>query len=232
MFELAYSCGLRAEEIVSVDLGDVDFDSEAVRVTGKGRRRASFRSVNRLSARCDATSRRRVTRSGRSRGARAVRLAPRKTALALRRPAPPAEVGPGGRGGGPDLPAHPAPFLRDPPARGRRGSALDPGAARPFERLHDQIYTRVEPSRLRREYAKSHPRRRSTRGWRSATTFRTGSRMERNVKAVELRELWCLFKDEGDEQAASDSSSPTRRWSSSSPGGGRRACRLTWTSRT
>ena len=27
IFELAYSCGLRAEEVVSVDLGDLDFDA-------------------------------------------------------------------------------------------------------------------------------------------------------------------------------------------------------------
>ncbi len=36
LFELAYACGLRAEEIVSLDLESVDFDSEAVRVEGKG----------------------------------------------------------------------------------------------------------------------------------------------------------------------------------------------------
>jgi integrase/recombinase XerC len=36
LFELAYACGLRAEEIVSLDCGAVDFDSEAVRVEGKG----------------------------------------------------------------------------------------------------------------------------------------------------------------------------------------------------
>jgi site-specific recombinase XerD len=36
MFELAYACGLRAEELVSLDLESVDFDSEAVRVEGKG----------------------------------------------------------------------------------------------------------------------------------------------------------------------------------------------------
>ena len=36
LFELAYSCGLRAEEIVGIDLGDVDFDSETLRATGKG----------------------------------------------------------------------------------------------------------------------------------------------------------------------------------------------------
>lgn len=36
MFELAYACGLRAEEIVSLDLGDVDGDREQLRVQGKG----------------------------------------------------------------------------------------------------------------------------------------------------------------------------------------------------
>src|SRR5215208_1894737 len=36
LFELAYACGLRAEEIVDLDLGSVDFDAEQVRVEGKG----------------------------------------------------------------------------------------------------------------------------------------------------------------------------------------------------
>jgi integrase/recombinase XerC/integrase/recombinase XerD len=36
MFELAYSSGLRAEELVSLDTGSVDFDDEQVRVEGKG----------------------------------------------------------------------------------------------------------------------------------------------------------------------------------------------------
>lgn len=36
MFELAYSCGLRAEEIIALDLDSIDFDSESVRVHGKG----------------------------------------------------------------------------------------------------------------------------------------------------------------------------------------------------
>src|SRR3954447_24157582 len=36
LFELAYACGLRAEEIVRLDVGSVDFDSEHVRVEGKG----------------------------------------------------------------------------------------------------------------------------------------------------------------------------------------------------
>jgi site-specific recombinase XerD len=36
LFELAYASGLRAEELVSLDVESVDFDSEAVRVEGKG----------------------------------------------------------------------------------------------------------------------------------------------------------------------------------------------------
>ncbi len=38
LFELAYSCGLRAEEIVSLGMADVDHDAEQLRVEGKGRR--------------------------------------------------------------------------------------------------------------------------------------------------------------------------------------------------
>src|SRR4029077_21221826 len=36
MFELAYACGLRAEELVSLGGGDVDHDGEQLRVEGKG----------------------------------------------------------------------------------------------------------------------------------------------------------------------------------------------------
>lgn len=38
LFELAYACGMRAEELVNLDLESVDFDSETVRVEGKGGR--------------------------------------------------------------------------------------------------------------------------------------------------------------------------------------------------
>ena len=38
LFELAYSCGLRAEELVSLKTTDVDHDSEQLRVEGKGRK--------------------------------------------------------------------------------------------------------------------------------------------------------------------------------------------------
>jgi site-specific recombinase XerD len=36
MFELAYACGLRAEEVVDLDLGSIEFDAEQIRVEGKG----------------------------------------------------------------------------------------------------------------------------------------------------------------------------------------------------
>jgi integrase/recombinase XerC/integrase/recombinase XerD len=36
MLELAYSCGLRCEEIVNLDLDALDFESEQLRVLGKG----------------------------------------------------------------------------------------------------------------------------------------------------------------------------------------------------
>jgi len=36
LFELAYACGLRAEELVRLDVSSVDFDAKHVRVEGKG----------------------------------------------------------------------------------------------------------------------------------------------------------------------------------------------------
>jgi site-specific recombinase XerD len=36
LFELAYAAGLRAEELVTLDVGSIDFDAETVRVEGKG----------------------------------------------------------------------------------------------------------------------------------------------------------------------------------------------------
>jgi integrase/recombinase XerC/integrase/recombinase XerD len=36
LFELAYASGLRSEEIVSLDVDSIDFDSEELRVEGKG----------------------------------------------------------------------------------------------------------------------------------------------------------------------------------------------------
>ncbi|MCB0870584.1 MAG: tyrosine recombinase [Solirubrobacterales bacterium] len=36
MFELAYSCGLRSEEVLTLTLDSIDFDDELIRVLGKG----------------------------------------------------------------------------------------------------------------------------------------------------------------------------------------------------
>jgi site-specific recombinase XerD len=36
LFELAYACGLRAEELVDLDVASIEFDGEQVRVEGKG----------------------------------------------------------------------------------------------------------------------------------------------------------------------------------------------------
>jgi integrase/recombinase XerC/integrase/recombinase XerD len=54
LFELAYACGLRAEEIVRLDVEAVEFDSEQLRVEGKGRKtrivpagEAALRAVSR-----------------------------------------------------------------------------------------------------------------------------------------------------------------------------------------
>jgi site-specific recombinase XerD len=38
MFELAYGCGLRAEELVTVRVADINYDAEQLRVEGKGRK--------------------------------------------------------------------------------------------------------------------------------------------------------------------------------------------------
>jgi integrase/recombinase XerC/integrase/recombinase XerD len=38
IFELAYSAGLRAEELVNIDVSDLDLDAEELRVNGKGGR--------------------------------------------------------------------------------------------------------------------------------------------------------------------------------------------------
>jgi site-specific recombinase XerD len=38
LFELAYACGLRAEELVSLRVTDIDHDNEQLRVEGKGRK--------------------------------------------------------------------------------------------------------------------------------------------------------------------------------------------------
>jgi integrase/recombinase XerC/integrase/recombinase XerD len=159
LFELAYSSGLRAEEIVSMDLDGLDFESEIARVTGKGNKTRLVPIGEPAQA-----SLRRYLDAGRH------ALGPAKDEPALfvsRR---------GRRLSASDVRRRLNKWVREAAVAGRisphtlRHSfathLLEGGAdLRSIQELlgHSsvsttQIYTRVEPSRLRQEYAKSHPR--------------------------------------------------------------------------
>jgi integrase/recombinase XerC/integrase/recombinase XerD len=186
MFELAYSCGLRAEELVSLRRDDVDHDGEQLRVEGKGRK-TRFVPVGEPAM---AALRAYLERA---RPALAARAAPARGA-----------GGPGARGpaaAGPHTGAAEALFLSKSGrplstsdvrrrlagwvaragALGERGSGpLSPHALRHSFATHlldggadlrsiqellghanlssTQIYTRVESARLRHAYERSHPR--------------------------------------------------------------------------
>jgi site-specific recombinase XerD len=171
MFELAYACGLRAEELVSLRVEDVDHDGEQLRVEGKGRK-TRFVPVGEpamLALRAYLE---------RGRGREALRPAPggsastpqalflSKTGRALgtsdvrrRLRTWTARVGGiGDRAGGAISPHS----LRHSFAT----HLLDGGAdLRSIQELlghasvsSTQIYTRVESARLRSAYARSHPR--------------------------------------------------------------------------
>src|SRR6058998_297040 len=138
MLELAYACGLRAEELVTLDAGSVLFDREEVRVEGKG---AKTRLVTAGAADpalfLSKTGRRLSTSDVRRR----LRVWTRKVGL-------PGAVSPHA--------------LRHSFAT----HLLDGGAdLRAIQEMlghasisTTQIYTRVESARLRSAYAKSHPR--------------------------------------------------------------------------
>ena len=159
LFELAYSCGLRAEEIISIGVDDLDFDSETVRVTGKGQKtrvvpvgepaqRALRRYLETARHALEPASGEQslfISRRGR-------RLSPSDVRRRLEKWVREAAVA--GR-----LSPH---TLRHSFAT----HLLEGGAdLRAIQELLDhasvsttQVYTRVEPSRLQREYAKAHPR--------------------------------------------------------------------------
>jgi integrase/recombinase XerC/integrase/recombinase XerD len=160
LFELAYACGLRAEELVSLRTADVDHDGEQLRVEGKGRKTrfvpvgepamAAVRlyverarpKLEPPAARLDALF---LSKTGRPLGTSDVRRRLRTWAA---------------RAG---LPAGYSPHaLRHSFAT----HLLDGGAdLRSIQELlghssvsSTQIYTRVESARLRNAYARSHPR--------------------------------------------------------------------------
>ena len=160
MFELAYAAGLRAEEIVNLDVEDVDPDGEELRVTGKGGRtrvvpagEPAWRAIERYVDRARPRLARRaapdaalfLSKSGRRLHTSDVR---RRLALYARRIADGAGVSP-----------H---TLRHSFAT----HLLEGGAdLRTIQELlghasvsTTQTYTRIESKRLRRVYAEAHPR--------------------------------------------------------------------------
>ncbi len=180
LFELAYSCGLRAEEIVSLRAADVDHDGEQLRVEGKGRKTRLLPAGEPALA--------------------AVRMYLERGRPALAAPLPrgtPADP-PGGLESGGRAPAGAADALflsktgrplgtsdvrrrlRTWTARVGAGEGSSPHSLRHSFATHlldggadlrsiqellghssvssTQIYTRVESARLRSAYARSHPR--------------------------------------------------------------------------
>jgi integrase/recombinase XerC/integrase/recombinase XerD len=159
MLELAYACGLRCEEIVNLDTGSVDFDSEQLRVRGKGNKERILpmgemaqRSLERWLQRGRpalvghaSEPALFVSKTGRrlsnSDVTRRLSLWVKNAALAV--------------GASPHALRH-----------SFATHLLEGGAdLRSIQELlgHSsisttQIYTRVDPSRLRRQYATSHPR--------------------------------------------------------------------------
>jgi integrase/recombinase XerC/integrase/recombinase XerD len=159
LFELAYGCGLRAEELVDLDLESIDFDAETVRVEGKGGKtrfvpagEPALRSVTRYLERgrpalaaADGQGALLLSKSGRRLSTSDVR---RRLRVWARHAAHQGAI-------------HPH-ALRHSFAT----HLLEGGAdLRAIQELlgHSsisttQVYTRVESARLRAAYARSHPR--------------------------------------------------------------------------
>jgi tyrosine recombinase XerC len=159
MLELAYACGLRADEIVNVDAEAVDFESETLRVEGKGRKtrivpmgEPAQRALERYLSQARPALATDRTESALFLSRRGRRLSPSDIRRRLDRWVREAAVA-----------GHVSPHtLRHSFAT----HMLEGGAdLRSIQELlgHSsvsttQVYTRVEPGRLRREYARSHPR--------------------------------------------------------------------------
>ena len=162
MFEVAYACGLRAEELVILRSPTSTSTPSSCAWRARAPRRGSCPWASRPWGPWRATS---SARGPPSRRATASRRGPTidrqspppgassspKTGRRLgdeRRAPAPATVdqraGTGRRG----LAARAAPQLRDPPARRRRGPARDPGDARPRQRVqHPDLHSgRVRPA--------------------------------------------------------------------------------------
>jgi site-specific recombinase XerD len=162
LFELAYGSGLRAEELVGLEVESVDFDSESIRVEGKGGKTRlvpvgehALRAIERYLARgrpalkADPAAELFLSRSGRRLSTSDVRRRLRTWARQA---------------------AGQAPALADAHPHALRHSfathLLDGGAdLRAIQELlghatisTTQVYTRVESARLRSAYVRAHPR--------------------------------------------------------------------------
>jgi site-specific recombinase XerD len=162
IFELAYSCGLRAEEIVSLRTSDVDHEGEQLRVEGKGRKTRFVPVGEQATAAVKLYEKgARSELAARARGATSQMLflsrngRPLSTSDVRRRLHRwTARVGVG-EGSSPHALRH-----------SFATHLLDGGAdLRTIQELlghssvsSTQIYTRVESARLRSAYARSHPR--------------------------------------------------------------------------
>jgi integrase/recombinase XerC/integrase/recombinase XerD len=159
MLELAYSCGLRCEEIVNLDHGSFDFETEQLRVLGKG-------SKERLLPVGEPAQR--ALRNYLERGRRALAADPRQAALFLSKS--------GRRLSNSDITRRLGLWVREAalvagvsPHALRHSFAthlLEGGAdLRTIQELlghasisTTQVYTRVDAARLREAYAATHPR--------------------------------------------------------------------------
>ena len=172
LFELAYACGLRAEELVSLDMESIDFDSESVRVEGKGSktrlvpvgehaRAALERYLARGRPALEADGGRAADRGGR--GGRALFLSKSGRRLST------SDVRRRLSGWARRATARSPALARAHPHALRHSFAthlLDGGAdLRAIQELlghatisTTQVYTRVESARLRSTYSRAHPR--------------------------------------------------------------------------
>jgi len=159
MLELAYSCGLRCEEIVNLDLGALDYETEQLRVLGKGNK-------ERLLPVGEPAQR--ALRRYLDKGRRALAVEPREPALFLSKS--------GRRLSNSDVTRRLGLWTREAalaagvsPHSLRHSFAthlLEGGAdLRTIQELlghasisTTQVYTRVDAARLRDTYAASHPR--------------------------------------------------------------------------
>ncbi len=163
MFELAYACGLRAEEIVSLDLDALDADGEQLRVEGKGGK-TRFVPVGEVALVATGA----YLKHGRPALVESRRVHGSESALFLSRS--------GRRLGTSDVRRR----LRVHAARARVAGGVSPHALRHSFATHlldggadlrtiqellghasistTQVYTRVESARLKSAYARSHPR--------------------------------------------------------------------------